>query len=134
MSYQTSSGIARPLGKTVESVLSSHSIALVDEVKQDNIGVDIVQTLTGASLSTDTAIARSSVGVVSSVTVWNIGSKNIFVQEVVDDVHAAVSRGTRGTINAAVGERGIGHIVLGLEVVREFIVDVVHFSGVGAIV
>ena len=56
------------------------------------------------------------------------------VEEVIDDVHAAVGRGACGAVEGAFGEVRVRSVERGLEEVGEFVEDVRVFGRLGAVI
>lgn len=85
-----------------------------------NIGSSPVQSLANRRLGVN---GNHRVRLVGSQSVRDLDAEYVNVQHVIDDAHTSVAVGPQRPIDVAVWKGGIGLVVTGLEVVREFVQD-----------
>lgn len=90
--------------------------------------------LAQSRLSTDTTLTCRGICSPCFVTGWDLDVKDLKIQEMIDQAHATFCRSIGGSVNTATWERSISDTPCSLEVVGEFILDEIHFLGIGTIV
>ena len=122
--------------KMIHRQLRLHRLSLIDEIQQDTLGRIRIKSLALGDLGADTAAPLRRVRLVDGSDVRHIdaGVEHVRVEEVVDDVHAAVGRGVPRSVERAAGEARVGHVEGGLEEVGELVEDVRELGHVGAVV
>lgn len=119
---------------TIQSVLCVYDLTLIDEIHQDNVRLPTVERAAQCALRPNTATARDGIGLRCAQAIGDQDAQDLDVQEMIDDVHAPISRGTGRTVDAATREVRICYVEGGFEVISELVEDIGDGVDIGAVI
>ncbi|KAJ5601093.1 Helicase C-terminal [Penicillium lagena] len=97
--------------KAIHIRLSQHQLPLIHKVTKHNIRCTAIQALAERCVSSNTPFAHRGVSVGSGVAVRNINTGDVEIEVMVDEIHSAISGRTGWSVDAAVREGGVGHVL-----------------------
>lgn len=119
---------------SVQSGLCLHDLTLIDEIHQDDIGLPTVQRTAQCALCADTATAGHGIGLRCAQAIGDQDAQDLDVQEMIDDVHASIGRGTGWTVDAATREVRVGYVEGGFEVISELVENIGNGVDISAVI
>lgn len=118
----------------IKHILRLNRLSNINPIQQNPIRRPIIQRLAQLCLRTNAARSRNGICGIGSRFVGDVDTQNVEVEEVVDNVHAAIGAGSRRSVDAAVVECCVGDIVGSFEVVGKFVEDIWDGGHVGVVV
>ena len=118
----------------IERILRLQHISLIKEIHQHPLRRPPIRRYAQVRLGPDTPRARCRIRRLIRGIIRDIDPQSVQIEEVVDDVHAAVRAGAGWTVETAIGEGGVCRVVGGFKKVGEFVQDVGVRGRGGAVV